>query len=230
MTVLLSIPVTVTCEQVTACLDGGTLAPAMDTEIRTAALSANQLIRPKAVCQWVDVVSVDPASLTVISAASGVATILETGPPSRIWRHAEKILVSVVTIGPRLDSRVREMNRSRDPLGAYLLDCAGIAALNQAGAAVCRMAEDEARRKHWGVGHLAGPGGSDGWPLDEQLKVCDLLALDRIGVSMGDRGALIPLKSVSGLIPIGAGYRKRRVGSSCRFCSGRDACRMRSTA
>jgi hypothetical protein len=111
-------------------------------------------------------------------------------------------------------------------LGAYLLDCAGLAALQQAGAALCRLAEAEARRKQWGVGHCAAPGGTAGWPLTDQPKLCGLLALEAIGVCQSDGGALIPLKSVASVIPIGAGYPGRQAGSSCRYCRLRRNCPM----
>ena len=151
---------------------------------------------------------------------------LETGKSSQILRHAQKILISVVTIGPLLDQRIRELNQARDPLGGYLLDCAGLAALKKAGTLVCRLAEKQALSRNWGVGYQVGPGGTQGWPLKDQAKVCSLVSLDPIGVKIDAQGGLSPFKTISSLIPIGPGYKRKTVGSTCRYCGRRETCNM----
>lgn len=231
--------------------EGATSSSFPVDEIDTAICEANKLIRPAAACQWVRVVSLTPGSVTVCSetpnakatgaqapnsqtmdaqttaAQTTAAQItLKTGELSEILRHAQKILVSVVTIGPLLDLRIRELNLLRDPLGGYLLDCAGLAALKKAGTLVCRLAEKKALNRKWGVGYHVGPGGTQGWPLKEQAKICSLISLDPIGVKIDAQGGLSPFKTISSLIPIGPGYKRKTVGSTCRYCGRRETCNM----
>ncbi len=224
MTLLPSIPTKVTCEEVAACTEGD--SQLFTKEIGRAVSRANNLIRPAAALEWVRVVSTGPTSITVMTSTAKIT--LETGEQSKIWHHAKKILVSVVTIGPLLDQHICKLNQSRDSLGAYLLDCAGIAALRQAGTIVCQLAEKKALEHQWGVGGIAGPGGIDGWYLDDQQQICTLVPIDDINVKIDNKGILYPLKTVSGLIPIGPGYKRQTVGSTCRHCCQQETCTMAS--
>ena len=241
MTLLPFISIKLTREDVLICMEGATSSSFPVKELDTAICEANELIRPAAACQWVRVVCLKPGLVTVRSETgndrppddqipdtqnTAAPITLETGESSHIWRHARKILVSVVTIGPLLDQCIRERNLLRDPLGGYLLDCAGLAALRKVGTRVCHLAETEARRRKWGVGYMVGPGGTKGWPLKDQAKVCSLVSLDPIGVKIDAQGGLSPLKTISGLIPIGPGYKRNTVGSTCRYCGSRETCNM----
>lgn len=235
MTPLPVISIKLTREEVLG-QESATSSPFPVKELDRATREANELIRPAVACQWVRVVSLKPGSVTVRSEIPDVQTpytqttatqiTLETGEPSEIWRHAQKILVSVVTIGSLLDQRIRELNLLRDPLGGYLLDCAGLAALKKAGTLVCRLAEKEALTRKWGVGYQVGPGGTQGSPLKDQAKVCSLVSLGPIGVKIDTQGGLLPLKTISSLIPIGPGYKRNTVGSTCRYCGRRETCNM----
>lgn len=193
-------------------------------EIDRAVSRANDLVQPAAALEWVKVVSTDPTSITIMTSTTEMT--LETGEQSKIWRHAKRILVSVVTIGPLLDQHIFKLNQSRDSLGAYLLDCAGIATLRLAGTIVCQLAEKKAVEHQWGVGGIAGPGSTDGWHLDDQQQICTLVPIDDINVKIDDKGVLYPLKTVSGLIPIGPGYKRKTVGSTCRHCCQQKTCTM----
>jgi hypothetical protein len=227
VSVLPSIAVSLTAEQLIGCMDGRLSAARFAGEIDTALRRAEPLIQAAAAFRWVTVSAIGPGSLTVCPDTTRDAHTFETGPGGDPLRFAEKILLCVITIGPDLDRTVRSLNRSRDSLDAYLLDCAGLAALWQTFAAICRLAEKTARCQDMGLGHLVSPGGVAGWPLCTQRAFCELVPLKRIGVRVDDQSVLHPLKSVSGLIPMGRNYRSQTVGSACRYCQCRPYCHQR---
>ena len=227
MNILSSIAVSLTAEQVSRSMDGQTQSSSFTGGIDTAIRRAEPLIQAVAACRWMTVSAIGPGCLKIYSDTTREVITIKTGRRTDLWRFAERILVSVITIGPHLDEAVRTLTRSRDLFGAYLLDCAGLAALWQAFAAVCSRAEKEARARNMGLGHLAGPGGVAGWPLDSQITVCSLLPLEDIGVKVDELGVLHPLKSVSGLIPMGRNYKRETVGPACRYCQCRPTCHQR---
>jgi hypothetical protein len=133
-------------------------------------------------------------------------------------------LVSIVTIGGRLDARVDELNKSGKILEAYLTNSIGVVALGEVGKAVRRYAEKEAASRDWGVSASLAPGSLRGWPIEGQFSLCALIPADEIDVHLNESGVLVPFRSASSLIGLGKGYRSRKVGSVCRFCMRAETC------
>ena len=193
---------------------------------RTAVDQALALITPAAAMTWVGVETVAGEQVRIRIRATGtqVAVTLSLGPHAGLMKDATEALVSVGSIGPRLDRMARQLQQGGDWLAYYLLDAAGVAALGRVGQAVRAFAEAEARRRGWGLTPSLGPGSLDGWPLEDQRRLCGLLDLGVIGVHLSDSSVLIPFKSASALIGIGPALTARRAGSVCRFCQHRATC------
>jgi hypothetical protein len=90
-----------------------------------------------------------------------------------------------------------------------------------------RIVEEQAQARNWGVGPFLSPGSVHGWELDDQRRLCDLIPLERIGVTRGDSGILKPFKTISCLVGIGPNYPAKTVGATCEVCSRRVQCAMR---
>ncbi len=71
------------------------------------------------------------------------------------------------------------------------------------------------------------PGSIHGWELEDQQKLCSILPLNEIDVQILDDSVLIPFKSLSCLIGIGAGYKANLVGTTCQVCSKNNDCQMK---
>jgi hypothetical protein len=224
MAILKDIPVRLSAEEVADSLNRGrAAAPRMIEQTREAVAMAEDLWDPAVVYDWINVESVSEERVR-ISAADGGAGFLDVGPHADLLAEAEIALASVHSIGPRLDERVRELNRKGDILLGYLLDSVGVAGLGKVGEAVRTLAEEEAVRRGWGVGACLSPGSIEGWPLEGQGPLCSLLPIEAAGITLGSTHILVPFKSVSGLIGLGPGYRSGKVGSVCRFCMHAATC------
>jgi hypothetical protein len=188
------------------------------------------LWQPAAIYGWFDVHKVGDGSVQLVHEGSavedGVAqqALLRIGPKADLLAPAAKVLVSVGTIGPALEEQVRQLQASGQNLKAYLLDCAGVAALGSVGEALRCLAEETAASLNWGVSPSLSPGSLVGWSLKGQGALCDLLPLDSIGVRLNSHSVLIPHKSASGLIGLGPGYSSTRVGSVCKYCALNKTC------
>jgi hypothetical protein len=139
-------------------------------------------------------------------------------------KGAQRILVSVATIGPRLEEHVQQLNAAREVMQGYLLDRAGVVALGAVGEAVRCLVEEAAADLGWGLSPSLSPGSLVGWPVRGQRELCSLLPLDTIDVQLNKHCVLQPHKSTSALIGLGPGLSATRVGSGCRYCALQKTC------
>ena len=181
------------------------------------------LCDPVIVYDWVDVALVNGAP-ALVNASGGGPTPLGIGPHAHLLAEARQALVSVNSIGGRLDAAVHDLRRGGNALAAYLLDCVGVMALGKVADAAARIAEDRARELGWGVGFRISPGSLEGWPIERQSELCGLLPLAEAGIILNESGLLAPFKSASGLIGIGPNYRRSTAGSVCGLCRLRKNC------
>lgn len=224
MTILKDISLSLTAREVIDSLNRGrTAAPKMIEKAEAAVLMAEDLWEPAVVFDWIGIEAVSDAEVRIIPPNGGVDN-LRVGSHADLLEKAEIALISVHSIGPRLDEAVRELNRKGDNLLAYLLDSVGVVGLGKVGDAVRVMAEKEARERNWGVGANLSPGSLVGWPLEGQGPLCSLLPIQDAGITLNASNILVPFKTVSGLIGLGPEYKSSKVGSVCRFCMHAETC------
>jgi hypothetical protein len=189
---------------------------------------ANTLIDPAAVCAEFPVRSVvDQQVVVSTDSASAEERTLHIGPKVDLIASAERLMVTVYTIGEALERRVRELNGAGENLASFLLDSAGVMALDAIGEALRERTERQAAERGWGVSPALSPGSLVGWPIQGQREVCALLPLGEIGVRLSKLCVLEPHKSVSMVIGSGANFESTHTGSVCEFCSLADSCWQR---
>ena len=196
--------------------------PEMVRDAEAAIALGATLWQPAALYDWFEVCGVDGEWVTLATAAGEMN--LHLGPKADLLAPAQRVLVSVCTIGPALEQRVHELQAGREALSGYLLDSAGVVALGAVGEAARCLAEEAAAEQGWGVSPSLSPGSLVGWPLTGQRELCALLPLDEIGVRLNSHCVLEPHKSVSALIGLGPGYESSHVGSVCKHCALQDTC------
>lgn len=224
MLVLDQMPVQIDPVALLRALNRGRVPAPLRAAAEQAAARAENLIAAAALWEWFTLRAV--VSPTVFVARDPVSdpVRLEIGPHADLLAAARRVLIGVLTIGGRLDAEARRLQRAGEPLGAYLLDSAGVVGLGRVGDRLRELAERAAAECGWGVGASLSPGSLAGWPLTGQRDLCALLPLERIGVRLNAAGILVPFKSVTSVIGIGPGYTGRRVGSVCHLCSRAAAC------
>lgn len=225
MPILTDIPVSVAAEEIIESRGKRQVRPELLRDAEEAIALGQGLWKPRAVYEWYDVRAVDGQSVTVShpEQAGQVAT-LRVGPKAGLLEGAERILVTVATIGPVLGERVHDLHNDHQTLKAYMLDSAGVVALGAVGEAIRCLAEETAADMGWGVSPSLSPGSLAGWSLRGQRELCGLLPLESIGVELNTHCVLEPHKSTSGIIGLGPGYETNKVGSACKYCALQNTC------
>lgn len=224
MHVLNDIDIDFDAKEIVSTLNHGRITPQLIGETEKAIIQAKDLVRPTVVYEWVEVEAVEGEQVVLADHNLKQRVVLHLGPHADLMAEAEMALVSVDSIGPKIDEQVRKLNQAGQNLLAYLLDSIGVVALGKIGDEVRRLAEKEANIRNWGVGSLLGPGSLEGWPLKGQIELCSILPIDRIGIHLNSQGVIVPFKSASGIIGTGPGYLFKKAGSVCRYCTHRNTC------
>jgi len=136
---------------------------------------------------------------------------------------ADHLNIALCTIGEALEKRVEEM-MNEDPVKALALDGAGIAAVRKVSITVEDIISAEACNLKLNLGMRAQPG-QEGWPIEQQRQVFEILPGDVIGMRLTESCLMIPRKSVSFVIP--RGNKLSDAVSPCDFCSKRNRCDWR---
>lgn len=223
MPTLRDIPVTLTAEEIIAGPKNRRINPALLRDAEEAIAVGQTLWQPQAIYEWIDVRQVE-GERVILSPSTGAEAVLHVGPKADLLAPAERVLISLITIGPALEQRVNELQSSGEHMKAYLLDSAGVVALGAAGGALRCLVEDTARELGWGVSPSLSPGSLVGWSLRGQRELCALLPLEEIGIRLSEQCVLEPHKSASGLVGLGPGYELAHVGSVCKFCALQKTC------
>ena len=182
---------------------------------------------PAALFQWFKFELDDTKTLGRITQNSGKPISFDFGHSIKFLESAEYVMVSLYTIGQELDKESDNASSKGSLLESYIIDLIGLIALEKVGDIVKHHAEKQARKMNWGVSPFLSPGSVHGWELEEQSKLCLLLPLGKINVSIQNNTVLFPIKSICALIGIGSSYDSTKVGSTCDVCTKRDNCQMR---
>ncbi|MGM0655624.1 MAG: hypothetical protein ACQETR_09940 [Thermodesulfobacteriota bacterium] len=189
---------------------------------------AKEIIFPKAVYQWFEFEKTTGKDKSgCIIQRSGDHVTFDFGYSYQFLAHARYVLISVFTTGQEFEKELQHTSSKGDPLEAYFLDLIGLSALEQVGETIKGIAEKQAGSLGWGVSPFLSPGSVKGWELEEQVKLCSLLPLEKIDVTFQNDSVLSPLKTVSCLIGMGPEYSSTNVGTNCRVCSKKDTCPMK---
>jgi hypothetical protein len=225
MPTLENIPISLTPQEIIDSRGQSQIRPALLRDAEAAINLGKTLWQPRVVYDWFQVQGVEGENVVLLTGNQATPTkILHVGRKASLLADAQRVLVSVCTIGPALEERVQALNSAREGLQAYMLDSAGVAALGAVGEAVRCLAEEAASEAGWGVSPSLSPGSLVGWPLQGQRELCALLPVDAIGVRLNSHYVLEPHKSVSAVVGLGPGYDAARVGSVCKYCALAKTC------
>ncbi|MDW7738876.1 MAG: hypothetical protein SCJ97_02300 [Bacillota bacterium] len=142
---------------------------------------------------------------------------------ARAMAGAKHLYIGLCTIGEDLELKVEEM-MNENPVLAIALDGAGISAVRKVSETVEDIISAETCELKLSLGMRAQPG-QEGWPLEQQRQVFEILPGEEIGVRLTESCLMIPRKSVTFVIP-----RGKELGTSvvpCDFCSKRNRCDWR---
>lgn len=135
---------------------------------------------------------------------------------------AELATVLVCTIGEAIDTRLAQV-MGDDPVFGLALDGMGSAAVEALAAAACRRVEALAAERGQQISIPLSPG-MVGWPvLEGQAQIFSSIDPSEAGVSLTSSGMMIPRKSLTMVLGIGA--HVLAAGTACDYCSLNETCR-----
>lgn len=142
-------------------------------------------------------------------------------------RGAGLVALLVTTVQPALDSLCTDMYKQGRYIEALVVDTVGTAQLNTV---ICRIRNRLSRHlKGLTVGYTLSPGAHK-LPIETQNIIFDALRpAQTIGVKLTPSLQMVPLKSISALIPFGVGLNcSASTASSCEICEYRHRCYART--
>lgn len=181
---------------------------------------------PSALCCWCEIGPGNADTIGRIQKSGSVVNI-DFAYSYKFLTHATHALVSVYTAGNELENESNKASGKGDLLEAFFLDHIGLIVLEKTGNFIKQIAEKKAKESGWGLSPFLSPGSVHGWELEEQIKLCSLLPLDKINVKIREDAILSPFKTISCLIGLGPGYDTVKVGKTCQVCSKRNDCQMK---
>ena len=131
---------------------------------------------------------------------------------------AEKYILFIATAGLEFQEEINKISEEGDIVKVYAADLIG-SEIAEATVRECAKAI-EADYPDQGVSNSYSPGYC-GWVLSDQREIFSRFKGDTCGVTLNDSCLMYPIKSVSGIISVGAEVEKREYG--CAIC-GRTDC------
>ncbi len=185
---------------------------------RRAVGEARDLFQPRFVSVGSPIIARTPDSVRL-----SLGWIRGEGAVARLDCAASVVAV-VCTLGVGADRRVTAL-LDVDPLLAFALDGLGSAACERLATGICADIGRAAAAAGNGVTERLSPG-MIGWPLHEaQHQLFALVAPGPIGVALMPSGQMIPRKSLSFVVGVGARVRAQE---QCGACGVRHRCTFRS--
>ncbi len=132
--------------------------------------------------------------------------------------RAERAAVFACTIGPALEEWAREQ-MAHDPALGFIADAVGSAVAEALADRLHDRIELEMARRGWRITNRYSPGYC-GWSVAEQHALFALLPAEFCGITLGESALMHPVKSVSGIIGVGAAVKHSDY--LCDVCTVRD--------
>lgn len=171
--------------------------PIWDAAIGAAA-EASRLVAPEAVAWRGRLTTVDPqGAVTIESGHRFTSRVL-----ARNLRGAREALVLILTAGPAIEHRTRELIEAGLWLEGLLMDTAGWAAIEIMIRGFRLRIRDQERREGRMVTHRLAPGYCD-WPLEDLLALVEVFGEAPLPVTVNESACMLPRKSISAVFGIG---------------------------
>lgn len=139
-------------------------------------------------------------------------------------RPSESVVIGLCTVGSGLEEDARRRGAEGELLDELLLDSIGSVAAEAAADAVNRHVCERARERGLFAGARISPGYGS-WDVARQRELLALLPADELGVSLTSGCMMVPRKSVSFAVRLGA-RPPARPGRRCERC-GLESCSYR---
>ena len=143
--------------------------------------------------------------------------------PSKIvitqFKNASSFALFICTAGAEISQHSKEEQLNGDPLLSFVLDVIGSVTVEKATDKIQKALEEESKKTGLNISDRYSPGYCE-WSVAEQQKLFALMPENFCGVSLSETSLMSPIKSVSGIIAIGAGLEQK--GYQCHWCTEKN--------
>ncbi len=151
--------------------------------------------------------------------------ILKGGFLVQQFAQVQEVIALVCSIGSELETQAAQLMETQMVRGLAMYGV-GSAAVEALANAACSFLELEAAKRGLQTTIPLSPG-MIGWSVDQgQPQIFSMLDARSIGVKLTDSYLMLPLKSLSMLIGLGANLDQQ--GVVCDFCASRQVCKYKS--
>ena len=161
---------------------------------RAMAALAESLVEPEGRLWRARVRRIEPEGTVLVG--DGVA--FQSRTLARLLRGATEAVAVLLTIGPRLETRAREMMAEEEFLEALLLDTAGWVAIDALAKTLRRDLSADAKAQGFRLTHRMAPGYAD-WGLEQQRVLFSTFGQEALPVRLTEACVMLPQKSISGI-------------------------------
>lgn len=137
-----------------------------------------------------------------------------------LFKDCQQFMVAACTIGPNLEQKVDRLLGEGSLLNAMLLDEIGNAAIYELEDHCFKIADEKAKERGLTASGCICPG-QDGFALDEQAKLLNLVRAQDMGLKLTHYNIMYPRKSTTLVIGMG---EKVSHWDKCEYCDMRDRC------
>jgi hypothetical protein len=128
-----------------------------------------------------------------------------------------------VTLGPKLETKVKDLFDEAKPAEAYILDTAGSIAITEAGGILWEKIRQDAASKGFKKGLRRTPG-CRGIEIETQQWIFERLAAPELGITLTESCMMHPRKSLSFLARFGGKFKGT---FPCKGCPQYSDCTLR---
>jgi len=133
--------------------------------------------------------------------------------------RAEFIIILVCTIGQGMENWADQLIREGDGVTGYIVDAVASNIVDSAADFIQQQLGVEYRHRGCNCSNCFSPGYC-GWDVSEQHKLFSLLPPHFCGIRLTSNALMIPIKSISGIVGVGAEVHK--LDTTCGFCEKLD--------
>ena len=133
-------------------------------------------------------------------------------------KGAEEAAFFLCTAGALFSDEAHRLNAEGEFLEAYIIDSIGSLAVERAMDKIHKALEQEQAERGLKITNRYSPGYCN-WPLKDQRPLFDFVGENPTAIALSESCLMHPIKSVSGVIGIGATARRRAYG--CVICQNK---------
>ena len=134
-------------------------------------------------------------------------------------KESTSVALYICTAGEGISNRANELLSEGDPMLSYIFDVIGSVTVEKATDKIQKLLEIESKKSGLNISDRYSPGYCE-WSVAEQHKLFSFFPNNFCGVSLSESSLMSPIKSVSGIIGIGADLQQK--GYQCRWCTDKN--------